>query len=99
MVANAFFGLLLPAPNFLRFPHDITPTFQQLKDLSMQGYGKGGYDLMRFGALFGACLRFMAMLVVMLSSQAHAATTPANSIKRYLFSAPDQAALQQQFKQ
>lgn len=65
----------------------------------MQGYGKGGYDFMRFWALFSACLRFMAMLVVMLSSQAHAATNPANSIKRYLFSAPDQAALQQQFKQ
>lgn len=69
----------------------------------MQGDGKGVYHFMRSLTPFGSCLPGMAMLVlmliVMLSSQAQAAMTPVNSIKRYLFSAPDKKALLQQLDQ
>lgn len=59
----------------------------------MQGYGKLSHHFFQTLAPIGACLMFRALFC----GQAYAATTPANSIKRYMFSAPDKATLQQQF--
>lgn len=61
----------------------------------MQGYGKLSHHFFQTLAPVSACLMFMALLC----GQALAVTTPANSIKRYMFSAPDQDRLQQQFIQ
>lgn len=61
----------------------------------MHGYGKLSHHFFQTLAPISACLMLMALLC----GQALAVTTPANSIKRYMFSAPDQDRLQQQFIQ